>query len=114
MSKAQRDGHEFTAECDVIDMGEECVKDESWRYVDGNGHVHTWTSGTWETKSGEEYEYSQTVCTICGRPIPQPGMRYTGFRAYRAGQAHYYIDGVEVGRDEFNRRGGFGEYANGL
>ena len=90
--------HTFSFERDIIDMGEEVVRDESWSFTDAQGHVHFWTSGTWKTVTADDYSWQE--CKLCGETV-YPGVKYTGFRKYGAGQVHYYVNGQPVAPEDF-------------
>jgi len=97
--------------------------------IDAAGHAHAWcnqdgTPATYYTpsarydmpsimwvKDGEEYyeeddephDVGHNECRLCGEHIAPP---YTAddYPVFVPGLAHCYINGVEVGREEFERR----------
>jgi hypothetical protein len=87
------------------------VPDPDWHYVDAAGHEHTYGAGTFKTvnvfngywEGGDEDWSSHQECVQCGEWIV-PGTLLRHGPMFIHGPSRFYVDGVEVTEDEFNRQ----------
>ena len=114
--------HIVDIRCERIDVTTMEEKDAEWLYVDKKGHEHGWhipngahdwsKSEYWtlptlkaveclwgHADDGEPIYGTHYYCKRCGELV-KPGWKATVFRRYIQGPMTYFIDGIEVSRQE--------------
>jgi hypothetical protein len=107
----------LTFEVDTIEttsIGPDYIRDLEWVERDDHAHEHRWQEGgeqtwhpvtiDWFDSDGDEYSDTTYHCNICNDEI-EPGYKIDpkwtpGMRRFVPGLAHYYLDGVEITKDE--------------
>lgn len=107
--------NEFRAESGVIEICLLHKPDDDWEFSDKARHLHRWQNGKLpslkeiiDCPADDEYPtYSHMICKRCGETI-KPGY-ITGEIEFLPGLVHYYINDIEVTREEFEK-----EYSNSI
>lgn len=121
------DGRAFRLERSMIDATSMNRPDESWSFIDKNGHEHRWhvdgkpvtrydPTSKFETPTlvwkherwgyypdGSRYSVGHHRCAQCKARVPNPGTKADDCQQYVPGLTSYYIDDRSVTREEFMR-----------
>lgn len=127
MPRLYADGHTYEVTCDLIDVTSMSRPDTDWRYICGEGGMHSWfvdqaparryegelrytvptlrwvKDGVGYFEDGEPYDIGHHECAQCGEHI-EPRFTADTNTVYMRGIEHYTIDDVSVSKEEFTRR----------
>uniref|UniRef100_A0A6M3KSJ1 Uncharacterized protein n=1 Tax=viral metagenome TaxID=1070528 RepID=A0A6M3KSJ1_9ZZZZ len=98
----------FRLERDVIEVTPISKPDDDWEFTDKSGHLHRWQNGKLpslkqivDSPATEEYPASfHFECKRCGESI-NPGYKSPEYREYEPSLTHFYIDDIQVTKEEF-------------
>ena len=115
--------HTIEVYSDSINVTPISVRDPNWHYIDKNGHEHHWyippgaedKPDLWQLptlrevhklvyieEGGDEHWATHYYCKKCGELV-YPGEKSPDSQMYVQGLTHYYVDGVEVSKEEAER-----------
>ena len=103
--------HNYEIRNDIIEVTPVSIIDEDWEFIDKLGHLHKWHDGKLSTLKAiidspatDEYPVeSHMVCKLCGEELA-PGYKPPEYREWKIVRKHYYIDGAETNKEEFEKR----------
>ncbi len=111
VSRIKNDDDMLEITRDVIEVTPMRTIDDDWEYIDLKGHLHRWQNNKLpslrkviDSLADEEYpESSHMICKHCGQTI-NPGYKEPDAREYIQGLGHYRINGIDVTKEQFEKR----------